>query len=452
MKSEDFLSSLTLLCLGACLLATAYHTILYLYYRDKLLLHYVAYLGFMSLFIFIRSPLAVYILGEPGADKIIFLLNEGLQVIYFTLYINFGIHAVEVTKNRDSLMYKGWVFLSWVLLTYAATVILLHSYGSVLPAWTFVAMRSFILVMSMVLLWRAYAMKVSVFQRWILAGCIYFLFCGLMSFISNSLPESVLIFYPLEWLQLANFGEILFFSSALGYRLKRVNNERQLAISQAIEEKAIAQQLRFEKESAIIQTRLEERNRIAHDMHDDLGSGLTKIAILSEVAKTQLLQPEKAKQQLENIAVSSRELVDNLQDIIWILNSKNDTLESLASYTREYALKFFEPLNIHVKFTYPEEITEVRLSEEQRRNLFLVIKETLNNTAKYAGCKNVQVLLEQKNGTSIFTIEDDGKGFDVNNTRSFGNGLHNMKARMEQVNGRFQISSSSQGTVTMIAL
>src|ERR1041384_5262512 len=100
--------------------------------------------------------------------------------------------------------------------------------------------------------------------------------------------------------------------------------------------------LRLEKEQAIEK----ERNRISRDMHDDLGSGLTKIAIMSEVVKKQIHEPEKAKQQLENISESSRELVDNLQDIIWVLNPKNDTLENLASYIREYALKYFEAFSI----------------------------------------------------------------------------------------------------------
>src|SRR5205807_1923741 len=94
----------------------------------------------------------------------------------------------------------------------------------------------------------------------------------------------------------------------------------------------------LEKEQAVEK----ERNRIARDMHDDLGSGLTKIAILSEVAKTQLDQKDQAQKQLEKISFSSRELVDNLQDIIWVLNPKNDSLESLSAYLREYTLKFFD--------------------------------------------------------------------------------------------------------------
>jgi streptogramin lyase len=95
--------------------------------------------------------------------------------------------------------------------------------------------------------------------------------------------------------------------------------------------------LKLEKEQAVEK----ERNRISHDMHDDLGSGLTKIAILSEVVKKQINEPQKAKEQLDKISESSRALVDNLQDISRVLNPKNDTLQNLAAYIRESSLKFF---------------------------------------------------------------------------------------------------------------
>lgn len=207
--------------------------------------------------------------------------------------------------------------------------------------------------------------------------------------------------------------------------------------------------LLLEKEQAVEK----ERNRISRDMHDDLGSGLTKIAILSEVVKKQLSEPEKARQQLENISQSSRELVDNLQDIIWVLNPKNDTLENLASYIREYALKFFEPFNIETHFLYPEKFTYIKLSEEARRNIFLTVKETFNNICKHAWCNNVTVNIGVNNGRITMTIKDDGKGFDLNHTREFGNGLINMKNRIEQIGGKFEIhSETGMGTDIKMAI
>lgn len=205
--------------------------------------------------------------------------------------------------------------------------------------------------------------------------------------------------------------------------------------------------LRLEKEQAIEK----ERNRIARDMHDDLGSGLTKIAILSEVAKTQLQEKEMATVQLENISYSSRELVDNLQNIIWVLNPQNDSLDNLSAYIREYALKFFDSTDVVVRFDYPPEIPSVKLSEEQRRNIFMVIKETLNNIAKHSGCSIVTITLSVNRNRVQIDIKDDGKGFETSSVRQFANGLNNMKQRMEQINGSYEIKSSvNKGTVTTL--
>ncbi|MBS1975220.1 MAG: hypothetical protein JST13_12780, partial [Bacteroidetes bacterium] len=207
--------------------------------------------------------------------------------------------------------------------------------------------------------------------------------------------------------------------------------------------------LRLEKEQAVEK----ERNRISRDMHDDLGSGLTKIAIMSEVAKRYLYDHEKARQQLDNISGSSRELVDNLQDIIWVLNPKNDTLESLAAYTREYALKFFEPFKIEMHFIYPEKFSYIKLSEETRRNVFLAIKESFNNIGKHAWCNQVTMSIETGNNSIVINIKDDGRGFAANHIREFGNGLINMKNRIEQINGSYEIKSRpGAGTVTTIVI
>jgi signal transduction histidine kinase/ligand-binding sensor domain-containing protein len=207
--------------------------------------------------------------------------------------------------------------------------------------------------------------------------------------------------------------------------------------------------LRLEKEQAVEK----ERNRIARDVHDDLGSGLTKIAILSEVTKTQLDKKETASAQLEKISSSSRELVDNLQDIIWVLNPKNDSLENLAAYIREYALKFFDGTDISVKIDFPSQLPSLKLSEEERRNIFLVVKETLNNAAKYAGCSLVHIELVIQKQELQLIIRDNGKGFELNRVRTFGNGLLNMRTRMEQVNGKFEICSEKQkGTITTLSV
>jgi len=197
--------------------------------------------------------------------------------------------------------------------------------------------------------------------------------------------------------------------------------------------------LRLEKETAVEK----ERNRIAQDMHDDMGSGLTKIAILSEVVKKQIGEPEKALEQLERISDSSRTLVDNLQDIVWMLNAKHDQLESLALYIREYATKYFEQTDISVSFDYPAQFEPIKIREEQRRNLYMSVKEALNNIAKHAEASSVNISLHTQKNVIQFTVTDNGKGFNKGSIRTFANGLKNMHSRMEQAGGTCDIDSET---------
>lgn len=201
----------------------------------------------------------------------------------------------------------------------------------------------------------------------------------------------------------------------------------------------------LEKEQAVEK----ERSRISQDMHDELGSGLTKISIMSEVAKTQLTEPSRAQQQLEHISSSSRELVDNLQDIIWILNSRNDSLENLCAYVREYALKYFEHFNIDVQVHFPDKISTLKLSEDQRRNILLVFKESFNNIGKHSRCSKVVLKMTEEKNQISFMITDNGDGFERAEIRNFANGLFNMEKRMNSINGKFAIHSTKHaGTIT----
>jgi signal transduction histidine kinase len=441
------------MCLWACLLATAYHAVLYIFFRDRILLHYVVYLACMCLFIFTRTKLPELLFSPAAAQKFFISINEGIQVLSFTMYCNFGVQASELTKNKTSVMYKAWRWLRLFLLIYIVVTITTNSLG--IPPLDLVRglVRLLIFATSFVILWRLWVMPKSVFQGLILIGGVYFFICGLMSFITDLTYHRDGWFGPITWLFLGNIGDLLIFSSAMGYRIKKISDEGQTAQRQAVTEQAISQQLRLEKNETILKTRMEERNRIARDMHDDLGSGLTKIAILSEVAKTMLWHPEKAKAQLESISQSSRDLVDSLQDSIWVLNPKNDSLENLAAYLREYALNFFESSDIIVQIDFPEEFGGVKLTEAERRNLFLVLKESFNNIAKHALCHKVNIRIQKTGPAHQFTIKDDGKGFDIDSTRPFGNGLQNMKNRMEQIGGTYHLESSpGKGTLTILHL
>ena len=186
-----------------------------------------------------------------------------------------------------------------------------------------------------------------------------------------------------------------------------------------------------------------ERARISKDMHDEVGSSLSKISILSELTKQNISNPEIARTNVDKISESASEVVDNISEIIWAINPKNDSLDNLLAYIREYSAETLELKSIEYKIELPENIPAYNLSAEVRRNIFLVIKEALNNIIKYANATLVNITVKLKESRLEISIKDNGTGFDVNNTRKFGNGLINMRKRIEDIGGEFKLDSES---------
>jgi signal transduction histidine kinase len=202
---------------------------------------------------------------------------------------------------------------------------------------------------------------------------------------------------------------------------------------------------RIEKERAIVKSIYEQRMSISKDMHDEIGSGLTHISLLSGALHSKAKEP-KMSDELQMIASTSRGLVQSMNEIVWALNPQNETLESLSSYLREQTYQYFEPFNIQYSVNLPDPLPPVRLNNIQRRNLFLVTKEALNNALKYSRASNVSLTMKIEANKLRFEIIDDGTGFELNTVKKTSNGLANMNARMNELSGTFEISSSSIGT------
>lgn len=195
-----------------------------------------------------------------------------------------------------------------------------------------------------------------------------------------------------------------------------------------------------------------ERNRISADMHDEIGSGITHIALLSELIQTQQKKGSELKKDINTIAVSARSLVQSMNEIIWALNPQNDTLDNLLAYTREQSRKYFEPFSIQFDICFPEEVPDIRLSNEQRRNLYLVIREALNNAMKHSDATLIVLKLEITNTNYCFSICDNGKGINEKMNRPGSNGLRIMKSRMENIGGTIEWSLPERGTVVKFCL
>jgi signal transduction histidine kinase len=190
-----------------------------------------------------------------------------------------------------------------------------------------------------------------------------------------------------------------------------------------------------------------ERARISLDMHDEVGANLTKIAIMSELAMKTSGATDGTGKQLRNISQTAREVIDSIGAIVWSINPKNDKLDNLAGYIREYASEIFEITPIQCRFDFPDEIPSRSLTPEARRSIFLTMKEALNNIVKHSGATRVEIGLKFTERQIELSINDKGKGFELQDISRYGNGLVNMRKRIEDIGGNFEIvSRPEQGT------
>ena len=259
----------------------------------------------------------------------------------------------------------------------------------------------------------------------------------------NNLPavfNSSLFYY-----EVGLFLELLFFLAGLSYK-----NRRQI-IEQTRERERLKmenERKEFEKQMAIITAQQEERNRISTDMHDELGSGMTHIRLMSELAKSKMKQNTPIE--IEKISQSADDVLNKMNAIIWSMNSRNDSLGNLISYIRAYSTEYLEGTSVKCNVSIPHDIPEKELNGDRRRNIFLCVKETLNNMLKHSGATELSIDI-LTNGMLTIRIHDNGRGIDLQKIRQFGNGLQNIKRRMESIGGNFEIKNNN-GTETILAL
>jgi ligand-binding sensor domain-containing protein/two-component sensor histidine kinase len=186
------------------------------------------------------------------------------------------------------------------------------------------------------------------------------------------------------------------------------------------------------------------RTRIARDLHDDMGSTLSTINILSEMAKMKVASDsQKTGEYLIKISDNSTRMMEAMDDIVWSINPMNDSMQRITARMREFATGVLEAKNIDFSFRVDEQVKDLKLDMEARRDLFLIFKEAVNNLAKYSQCKQASIDLFIQKGKLFLKIQDNGIGFKADEADS-GNGLINMKKRAQSLKGQLSIDSKPQ--------
>jgi two-component sensor histidine kinase len=192
------------------------------------------------------------------------------------------------------------------------------------------------------------------------------------------------------------------------------------------------------------------RTHIATDLHDDIGSSLSQIAVLSEVVRRQVEETASVSQPLSTIASTSRELVDSMSDIVWAINPNRDNFGDLAQRMRRFGSDIFTAKDIEFRFDLSEPERSIKLDTQVRRQVFLIFKECSHNIVRHSECSRVEVNLSIENHAITLTLRDDGKGFNLEQA-SHGHGLTSMNRRAKALDASFEISSrAGEGTVVSL--
>ncbi len=189
-----------------------------------------------------------------------------------------------------------------------------------------------------------------------------------------------------------------------------------------------------------------ERGRIAKDIHDDLGSSLTRISMLSQTARSEPDNVQQVGTCLDQIYATARELTRALSEIVWAINPQHDRLDSLATYLEKFAQDYLRAGGMRCRLDLPEQVPQWPLTAEVRHNLFLAFKEAINNVLRHSAATEVHVSLRLEPASFVWQLEDNGRGFDLDATQharvASGNGLPNMHRRLEEIGGQCHIESA----------
>lgn len=445
--SHDQPNMVTVLFSGLLLMMILFSIANYLQGGNKEFLYYSGYAFFLGGMLFTKAlydfrPNEISYFLEGYFDYIM----QGIGIIFYMIFMQ----GFLQTKEKHLFLHKLYNFGILLLIVSMASYSYLHYFSDNFSLQNLIENVSKLVLLAMTIVFLIYGLRhwSDKLLRYLFWGNLFLFIFSLLSQImlminSGSLPG--ILGSSLFYYEVGLFLELVFFLAGLNHKNKR------LIIEQTRERerlKAENQLKEYEKEIAVYKAQQEERQRISADMHDELGAGMTAIRLMSEIARKKM--KENTPVEIEKISSSADEVLNKMNAIIWSMNSGNDTVDNLISYIRAYAIEYFENTPVDCKVITPEHIESRDLTGDKRRNIFLCVKETLNNVLKHANASRVTITFETGDQL-IVRIADNGVGIDLQNVRQFGNGLKNITRRMENIGGSYKIESHN-GTITTLSL
>jgi signal transduction histidine kinase len=244
--------------------------------------------------------------------------------------------------------------------------------------------------------------------------------------------------------------KVLWISAALGFALlaafgwvavlRRQVSQRTRELEIQIQKRQMAERRREIEQ---------ERTRVAHDLHDDLGSRLTEVNMLASLAKSPTTSPAEKEQYLTELTETARAMVTSLDEIVWAVNPRNDTIASLASYFGAYAQRFLELASISCGLDVAENLPEHPLDTKFRQEIFFAFKEALTNIVRHAQATQVWLRISVPGRRLVVELADNGRGFGLSAPAAGSDGLVNMKERLQTLGGECEITGNPEAGTTV---
>ncbi len=433
---DYMLDIVTYVVSGIMLLMIFYSLAVYLQNRNNEFIYYAIYTLCTAILLFLKSYLSVkanafHYVYEEYLDFMIMIASVFTYLIFVRKFLN----TREQHPGLDKLL--RWALWPLAILSGIFTILYFSTEKYVVLTNMEIVIKLFFLMLGVTFI--AYSIKrKDTLLNYLAAGSFALVFFsiisqGIIMFGWKFFPGFPLLNRAMFYYELGLVLELICFLSGLAYKNRRDIIER---VKERERLKLENERKEFEKQMAVMAATQHERDRISADMHDELGSGVTAIRLMSEILKSKV--KDRSFPELEKISNSANDLLGKMNTIIWTMKSSNDTLESLVAYIRAHAIEYFDSTPIECSVRVPAVIPQVDISGEKRRNIFLSVKESLNNVMKHSHARHVSINITSMDSCLLIVVADDGIGIDTENLRRFGNGLNNMRRRMETIGGSFK--------------
>lgn len=411
-----------MLLVGAVLVLFVYNFVLYLHHREKIILKYSIYLFTIMLYILVDLYSKANV-GKPSTVDA-GLIAHAINYIVILSYALFLMEVAFIGRRKFPLLFRAWDILTITTIVYIIYTLAMAFFDyPQKEKLTDLLANIFRIAFITLGIWaviRLFPLLKGTFPnliKW--GGGIYLVFMIIVQCIILFIPERRLLgLNSMHWVYIGTFIEIVIFSFAISYKIKEA----------------------FRKV-------LELRTQVSRDLHDDIGASLSSLNIYAVLARESIkTNPEKTMEIIDKIAVQSRTVQDNMADIVWSMKSNNDQAVPLQTHIKNYGSELLQDKNIEVSYLIPPEADAVLQNVIARKNILLIIREAINNIAKYskASHASIQIIITDKQ--LILKISDNGAGFNLNG-KAGGNGLKHIRQRSYEIKGTVTIESSeNKGT------